>query len=67
MYTVLVCDDDKAILDSLEIYLTHDGYKVLKAVLTELVCVFASHAENALGQKREKMLYRFLDFFGNDV
>ncbi len=31
MYTVLVCDDDKAILDSLEIYLTHDGYKVLKA------------------------------------
>lgn len=31
MFTVLVCDDDKAILDSLEIYLKNDGYNVLKA------------------------------------
>lgn len=31
MYTVLVCDDDKAILDSLEIYLKQEGYRVLKA------------------------------------
>lgn len=31
MYTVLVCDDDKAILDSLEIYLKQEGYMVLKA------------------------------------
>ena len=28
MYNVLVCDDDKAILDSLEIYLNLEGYKV---------------------------------------
>ena len=31
MYTVLVCDDDKAILDSLEIYLHLEGYEVVKA------------------------------------
>ncbi len=31
MQTVLVCDDDKAILDSIEIYLKAEGYNVLKA------------------------------------
>lgn len=31
MQTVLVCDDDKAILDSIEIYLKAEGYHVLKA------------------------------------
>jgi DNA-binding response OmpR family regulator len=31
MFTVLVCDDDKAILDSIEIYLKNEGYNVLKA------------------------------------
>ena len=31
MYTVLICDDDKAILDSLEIYLHLEGYEVIKA------------------------------------
>lgn len=31
MYNVLVCDDDKAILDSLEIYFNLEGYKVFKA------------------------------------
>lgn len=31
MFTVLVCDDDKAILDSIEIYLKNDGYNVIKA------------------------------------
>ncbi len=32
MYRVLVCDDDKAILDSIGIYLELEGYEVLKAV-----------------------------------
>ena len=31
MYTVLVCDDDVAILDSVEIYLKLEGYNVLRA------------------------------------
>lgn len=31
MYTVLICDDDQAILDSLEIYLHLEGYAVIKA------------------------------------
>ncbi len=31
MYNVLICDDDKAILNSIEIYLKHEGYNVLKA------------------------------------
>jgi len=29
--TVLVCDDDKSIVDAIEIYLTQEGYRVLKA------------------------------------
>lgn len=32
MQTVLVCDDDEAILESLRIYLTNEGYNVLTAV-----------------------------------
>lgn len=31
MYNVLVCDDDVAILNSIKIYLTNDGYNVLTA------------------------------------
>lgn len=31
MYTVLVCDDDKEIVKAIEIYLTEQGYNVLKA------------------------------------
>jgi DNA-binding response OmpR family regulator len=31
MYSILVCDDDKAIVKALEIYLQQDGYSVLKA------------------------------------
>lgn len=31
MYTVLVCDDDKAIVDSIEIYLRAEGYSVIRA------------------------------------
>lgn len=32
MYTVLVCDDDKAILDSIEIYLKLEGYETVRAM-----------------------------------
>lgn len=31
MKTVLVCDDDEAILESLRIYLSNEGYKILTA------------------------------------
>ena len=31
MYNVLICDDDKAILDSLEIYLKNEGYNIFTA------------------------------------
>ena len=31
MYNVLVCDDDREIVDAIEIYLSQEGYKVLKA------------------------------------
>ena len=31
MYRILVCDDEKEIADALEIYLTNEGYEVLKA------------------------------------
>lgn len=31
MYRVLICDDDKAIVESIEIYLKHEGYDVIKA------------------------------------
>ena len=31
MQTILVCDDDKEIVEAIEIYLTQEGYEVLKA------------------------------------
>lgn len=31
MNTILVCDDDKEIVDAIEIYLTQEGYHILKA------------------------------------
>ena len=29
--TILVCDDDKEIVDAIEIYLSQDGHKIFKA------------------------------------
>lgn len=31
MYNILVCDDDKEIVEAIDIYLTQEGYHVLKA------------------------------------
>ena len=31
MYTILVCDDDKDIVSALDIYLTSEGYRTVKA------------------------------------
>lgn len=31
MYNILVCDDDKEIVNAIEIYLSKEGYKILKA------------------------------------
>ena len=31
MYRILVCDDDKEIVDAIEIYLKQEGYEILKA------------------------------------
>lgn len=31
MYNILVCDDDKAIVGAIEIYLSQEGYRILKA------------------------------------
>lgn len=31
MLQILVCDDDKEIVDAIEIYLIQEGYSVLKA------------------------------------
>ena len=31
MYQILVCDDDKEIVEAIEIYLTQEGYHILKA------------------------------------
>ena len=31
MQTILVCDDDKEIVDAIEIYLSQDGYRIFKA------------------------------------
>ena len=35
MSTILVCDDDKDIVDAIDIYLTQEGYQVLKAYTGE--------------------------------
>lgn len=31
MYNILVCDDDKEIVDAIDIYLSQEGYRILKA------------------------------------
>lgn len=31
MQTILVCDDDKQIVDAIDIYLTGEGFQVIKA------------------------------------
>ena len=31
MANILICDDDKEIVDAIEIYLKNEGYKVYKA------------------------------------
>ena len=31
MYNILVCDDDKEIVEAIEIYLKREGYNILKA------------------------------------
>ena len=31
MYTILVCDDDRDIVSALDIYLTSEGYRTVKA------------------------------------
>ena len=31
MYNILVCDDDREIVDAIEIYLSQEGYHILKA------------------------------------
>ena len=31
MYNILVCDDDKEIVEAIEIYLAQEGYHILKA------------------------------------
>ena len=31
MTNILVCDDDKEIVEAIEIYLTQEGYRILKA------------------------------------
>ena len=45
MYNVLVCDDDKAILDSVEIYLQNEGYKVYRATNGMEALTVAENAE----------------------
>lgn len=32
MYNILVCDDDKEIVEAIEIYLTQEGYRILQGV-----------------------------------
>ena len=31
MFNILVCDDDKEIVDAIDIYLSQEGYHILKA------------------------------------
>jgi DNA-binding response OmpR family regulator len=45
MYNILVCDDDKDIVDAIEIYLTGEGYHVLKAY-TGIEALNVINAEN---------------------
>ena len=44
MQTILVCDDDKEIVEAIDIYLQQEGYQVLKAYDGEEALSYA-HAE----------------------
>lgn len=46
MFNILVCDDDKEIVEAIEIYLTQEGYRVLKAY----------DGEQALGMIRDNQV-----------
>ncbi len=35
MYNILVCDDDKDIVEAIDIYLSKEGYNVIKRLMTE--------------------------------
>ena len=39
MYNILVCDDDKEIVDAIDIYLAKEGYNVIKAYSTGLTAL----------------------------
>lgn len=32
MYKILVCDDDREIVEAIEIYLSQEGYQILKSI-----------------------------------
>ena len=49
MYNILVCDDDKEIVEAIEIYLSQEGYRILKAYDGEEVLkVMKSEKEDLL-------------------
>ena len=33
MYNILVCDDDKEIVNAIEIYLEKEGYKIIRLIM----------------------------------
>ena len=37
MYNILVCDDDKEIVEAIEIYLTKEGYFVVSSIVNSPV------------------------------
>ena len=49
MYNILVCDDDKEIVEAIEIYLTQEGYRILKAYDgTEALEMLEREADSAI-------------------
>ena len=64
MYKILVCDDDREIVEAIEIYLSQEGYQILKAYDgIEALEILEKEEVNLLiiDLRSQKIPIRFLD------
>ena len=58
-FNILVCDDEKAIVDAIEIYLKQEGYNVIKAYngLEALKALEENEIQNSSNRFGSRMLF----------
>ena len=63
MANILVCDDDREIVDAIEIYLSQDGYKIYKAYDGEQAIKILVNEENNLLISQIRQAIRWEDLY----